>query len=111
MDFNEYQDKALDTAIYPGQGTITGLSYATLGIAGEAGELANKVKKIIRDHSGFISDDWKQDLAAELSDVLWYAAALANELDTTLDEVAEYNVAKLASRAKRGVIKGTGDDR
>lgn len=108
MTLNEYQQAALRTAIYPQDMTIV---YPTLGLAGEAGEVADKVKKTIRDFSGEFSADRSREIALELGDVLWYAAALARDLGFTLDEVAGMNIDKLAARSSRGVIHGEGDHR
>ena len=106
MDFDTYQDSAEDTATYPGQGENTGLMYAALGLASEAGEVAGKVKKAWRDGNLDI-----EAIEAELGDVLWYAAAVATELDATLDYIATKNLEKLASRKARGVLGGNGDNR
>jgi NTP pyrophosphatase (non-canonical NTP hydrolase) len=111
MEFDEYQKKTKETAIYPRDNPIVALSYATLGLAGEAGEIANKVKKIIRDNKGEISQEIKDKLRDELGDVLWYISALATELDTNLSSVADKNIQKLFSRKERGVLKGSGDNR
>ncbi len=111
MEFDEYQKKTSETAIYPKDDPIVALSYATLGLAGEAGEIANKVKKIIRDNKGEISQEIKDRLSDELGDVLWYLSALATELDTKLSSVADKNIQKLFSRKERGVLKGSGDNR
>lgn len=113
MRLNDYQNKALNTAIYPdrGSGTVTALSYATLGLCGEAGEIAEKVKKIIRDNNGVITLDRKEALKKELGDVLWYMAALARELGLQLEDVAEANLFKLAKRQENNTLKGNGDDR
>lgn len=96
MNFEEYQAAASRTALYPRR--LENLEYPTLGLAGEAGEVANVVKKIQRDHGGILTDEVKAKLKDELGDVLWYISACADELDFTLNEIAEYNVAKLASR-------------
>jgi NTP pyrophosphatase (non-canonical NTP hydrolase) len=96
MDFKIYQEKASKTALYPRR--FENLEYPTLGLAGEAGEVANIVKKIQRDNGGVLNDDFKQRLKDELGDVLWYISACADELGMTLDEIAEYNVEKLAKR-------------
>ncbi len=85
--------------------------YPTIGLANEAGEVAGKIKKIFRDKGGVISEEDRSALKKELGDVLWYLTQICTELDLTLEEVAEYNVEKLASRLQRGVIKGDGDDR
>ena len=103
MRFNEYQEEASKTAIYPEQYNIV---YPALGLAGEAGEVAEKVKKHIRD--GVLNVD---DLKKELGDVLWYLAAIASDLGLNLDDVAESNLKKLRSRKERGVISGSGDNR
>lgn len=114
QNFGQYQRIAVTTAVYPGaldQGSVEGLSYATLGLTGEAGEVANKVKKILRDHDGVITMEHRLALKKELGDVLWYAAALATQIGVTLDEVAEGNIDKLLSRQERGTLRGDGDDR
>ncbi|MDO8488399.1 MAG: nucleoside triphosphate pyrophosphohydrolase family protein [bacterium] len=109
MDFDEYQQAAKKTAIYPNQGK--NLIYPTLGFVGEAGELADKVKKIFRDDKGRLSEEVKQGMLNEIGDVLWYMAALCTELKTSINSVAEKNLARLGSRQERGVIPGSGDDR
>ncbi len=109
MNFSDYQQKAKLTAKYPviGHGVI----YPTLGLANEAGEVAGKIKKIFRDKEGVIGETEREALKAELGDVLWYLAQVATELDLALDEIAEYNIAKLLDRQVRGKIKGDGDNR
>lgn len=106
--FTEYQKFTDTTAIYPavGSGEDLALAYVSLGLAGEAGEIANKVKKIVRD-----GDYDPVALADELGDVLYYAARLAAELGTSLNLVARDNMAKLTSRKERGVLGGNGDNR
>jgi NTP pyrophosphatase (non-canonical NTP hydrolase) len=99
MNFEEYQAEAKQTALYPRR--LQNLEYPTLGLAGEAGEVANIVKKIQRDFGGEITDETRQKLKDELGDVLWYISACADELGLTLGEIAEYNVAKLAKRHSR----------
>lgn len=113
MDFAEYQIRAAETAVYPlaGQQRVEGLSYVTLGLTGEAGEIANKVKKIIRDQAGVIEPSVLIGVAEELGDVLWYVAQMATELGVDLGEIAALNAAKLESRALRGVLRGNGDNR
>lgn len=106
MNFNEYQDLARSTAIYPAD---QGIVYTALGLAGEAGEVAEKVKKMIRDNKSL--DEVKLNIAAELGDVLWYVANLAAEIGYDLKSVAQENYAKLADRQERGVIGGSGDNR
>ena len=109
MNLNEYQDSASKTAIYP-KGMWIGLVYTTLGLNGEAGEIAEKVKKLIRDDKT-LTEGHRQELILELGDVLWYLANLAKELDVSLEEVATQNIAKLASRNKRNMLGGSGDNR
>ncbi len=99
MKFEEYQSEASKTALYPRR--LSNLEYPTLGLAGEAGEVANIVKKIQRDHAGVITDETRGKLLDELGDVLWYISACADELGLTLTEVAEYNVDKLMKRHGR----------
>lgn len=109
MDFATYQKQSRVTAVYPNVGD--NIVYPTLGLTGEAGEVAEKVKKIIRDHGGVMTDDTRAAIAGELGDVLWYVAQIATELGLSLDDVARGNVEKLSSRARRGVIGGSGDNR
>ena len=99
MNFEEYQQEAQQTALYPNR--LKNLEYPTLGLAGEAGEVANIVKKIQRDFGGEITDEIRAKLRDELGDVLWYIAACADELGLTLAEIAEFNVEKLAARHKK----------
>jgi NTP pyrophosphatase (non-canonical NTP hydrolase) len=94
--FAEYQTEARKTAKYPNR--LKNLAYPTLGLAGEAGEVANIVKKIQRDFAGEITDEIRAKLKDELGDVLWYISSCADELGLTLEEVARFNVAKLAER-------------
>jgi NTP pyrophosphatase (non-canonical NTP hydrolase) len=106
---SDYQLGSRATAVYPDAGT--NLTYPALGLCGEAGECAEKVKKAIRDDGGVLTDERRAALAAELGDVLWYVAQLATEAGLDLDEVAEDNLAKLLSRSERGVLQGSGDSR
>jgi NTP pyrophosphatase (non-canonical NTP hydrolase) len=99
MNFEEYQSEARNTAHYPNR--LKNLEYPTLGLAGEAGEVANIVKKVQRDFSGTVTDETRQKLKDELGDVLWYISACADELGLTLNEIAEFNVNKLAKRHGR----------
>jgi NTP pyrophosphatase (non-canonical NTP hydrolase) len=99
LTFEEYQTAARQTALYPKR--LQNLEYPTLGLAGEAGEVANIVKKIQRDCGGEITDDTRARLKDELGDVLWYISACADELHLTLSEIAEFNVEKLAKRHKK----------
>jgi len=111
--FDEYQEATVDTAVYPGAttGSIDAIVYTTLGLAGEAGEIPNKVKKILRDNNGELTEEVRHAIVAEIGDVLWYAARLADELGESFNVVARGNLAKLASRAERNVISGSGDYR
>ena len=99
MKFEEYQSEARSTALYPKR--LNNLEYPTLGLAGEAGEVANIVKKIQRDHGGVINEEIKGKLKDELGDVLWYISACADELGLTLTEIAAFNVEKLSKRHNR----------
>jgi NTP pyrophosphatase (non-canonical NTP hydrolase) len=108
---NEYQQGAATTAIYPGRGTTMGLVYTVLGLAGESGEIANKVKKVLRDNDGVLSPEVRAKLIDEASDVAWYLSQVCDELSVDLDTVFEINLAKLAGRAERGTLQGEGDVR
>ncbi len=106
MNFSEYQNDSNDTAIYPDE--LKGrFFYPSLGLAGEVGELLNKVKKIARDNAKFS----KEDIEGEIGDVLWYLSQLCTEFDISLEEAAKHNLEKLKSRKERGVISGSGDNR
>lgn len=107
MTLNEYQDAATKTAVYPDLGN--NLIYPTLGLCEEAGELAGKLSKMIRDDAGVLTEDRRSLIVKELGDVLWFVSLVARELGLTLDEVAQINVDKLASRAQRDVLHGDGD--
>jgi len=109
VHISDYQQRSRATAVYPDAGD--NLTYPALGLCGEAGECAEKVKKTIRDDGGVLSDERRAALAAELGDVLWYVAQLATEAGLDLDEIAEENLAKLLSRRDRGVLQGSGDSR
>jgi len=109
MDLNYYQTSALKTAVYPNMGA--NFPYPALGLAGEAGEVADKLKKVIRDNDGILTDPVRDAVAKELGDVLWYVSVLAYELDYDLETIASNNLAKLASRQERGVLTGSGDNR
>lgn len=112
MRLNEYQDAASRTAIYPDQGQHWGgLIYCALKLNGEAGEVADKIGKAIRDEGGLISSERREALILELGDVLWYIANMARELNASLDQVATKNLAKLAARKAHGTLRGDGDNR
>lgn len=109
LTLNEYQALARSTAIYPNIGNNP--IYPTLGLCGEAGEVAEKMKKAMRDEGGVISEKRREETIKELGDVLWYVAMLASEMNVTLGDVAQRNADKLASRKERNVLQGSGDNR
>ena len=128
MNFDEYQRKAHETAVY---GSVTDmiaedirsfgsdriareylpLAYCALGLAGEAGEFANKVKKVLRDHEGKLTVEIVDDLLDELGDAQWYLSEAATCLNASLSTVAQHNLAKLQFRNRRDKIHGKGDAR
>ena len=107
-DLDMYQQVAKTTAIYPREQAII---YPTLGLTGEAGEVANKVKKIIRDGSDKTSEDMVQALSSEIGDCLWYIAILADDVGVKLSDIANANLEKLFKRKEKGNLHGSGDDR
>ena len=107
-DLDLYQKVALTTAIYPREQAII---YPTLGLTGEAGEVANKVKKIIRDGSDKNDDSLVSEIKSEIGDCLWYIAVLANDIGCKLSDIANTNLIKLENRKKKGTIHGSGDKR
>jgi len=107
-DLDMYQQVAKQTAIYPREQAII---YPTLGLTGEAGEVANKVKKIIRDGTDKTSEDNVQKISAEIGDCLWYIAVLADDIGVKLSDIANNNLDKLYDRANRGKLSGSGDNR
>lgn len=109
MNFKEYQEKSRKTALYPNKDN--NFIYPTLGLAGEAGEVAEKIKKVLRDKNGLIDEETKEMIKKELGDVLWYVSQLATELGLSLDDVAEKNIDKLYDRMERDKLKGSGDNR
>ncbi len=109
MEFNDYQRESRKTALYPEVGSNA--IYPTLGLVGEAGEVADKVKKILRDNKGVFDKDRKDAIKFELGDVLWYISQLSSELGYELDEIASSNLQKLRDRKARGKINGSGDTR
>ncbi len=115
LTLDEYQKKARMTAIYPRfekwSSPALSLVYPALKLAGEAGEVSEKVGKLLRDKNGALEPDDKAELAKELGDVLWYLANLAWELDVNLGTIGEINIEKLKSRKDRGKLKGSGDNR
>jgi NTP pyrophosphatase (non-canonical NTP hydrolase) len=110
MSLDEYQKEALVTAVFSGD-DFKDLSHWVLGITGEAGEIAEKVKKIIRDHGGNISDEAKAEIMKEIGDVMWYLAVLAKHLGYKFDDVGTTNIKKLRDRQSRDKISGSGDNR
>ena len=120
LDFNEYQKKAHETADYP-EGKIANTKegvehyinyiYPALGLSEEAGEVAGKYAKAVRDNAGIIDKERKKEIVKELGDVLWFVSELSTRLNVSLAEVAQKNLDKLASRKERGVIHGSGDNR
>jgi len=109
MTFEEYQKLALRTAA--GKEKNNELFHLVLGLVGESGEIAEKIKKIVRDHDSNEDKIDRDDITKELGDVLWYIAVLANYLDIKLEDVADKNIKKLASRLERGTLSGSGDNR
>lgn len=110
MTMNEYQKIAGETAIYPGQGSVDGLVYTALGL-GEAGEVQNKVKKVIRDHGRVLTEEMRIAIAKELGGNLWYISQCATEIGMDLEMIAKMNLEELLSRQQRGVLMGSGDNR
>lgn len=109
MDFKEYQEKSRETAVYPELGN--NFVYPTLGLSGEAGEVAEKIKKVIRDKGGVVDEMTREEIKKELGDVLWYLSQIASELKLSFDDVANFNIEKLQSRKERNMIHGEGDNR
>lgn len=109
VDCDDYQRAAMRTA--RDKDAPDEFMHLVLGLVGEAGEIAEKVKKLVRDKNSDVAQLDRDDMAAELGDVLWYTAVLANFLDLSLGEVAQRNVTKLADRQRRNVLGGSGDTR
>lgn len=109
MNLNDYQTAALRTA--PPKDKHNEIFHLLLGIAGEAGEISEKTKKIVRDKNSDFSQLDTADLTKELGDLLWYIAVLADHFDIPLEDVGATNIAKLASRQARGTLQGSGDNR
>jgi NTP pyrophosphatase (non-canonical NTP hydrolase) len=106
MEFNEYQERAKETAMYPNK-LDGGFFYTALALAGEVGELLNKIKKIARDNIQIK----REEIISELGDILWYLSETARNFNISLEEVAEYNLKKIRSRKERGTLQGSGDNR
>ena len=108
MNFTEYQNKAKETSRYPETYRVI---YPAMGVSGEAGEIANKVQKLMRDKNMILEDEDRRSLALELGDVLWFISALAGDLGYDMETIAKMNIQKLADRNARNVIGGSGDTR
>lgn len=108
MNFEEYQKLSRKTAVYKREHSLV---YPTLGLAGESGEVAEKIKKVIRDKDGVVDKKTREEVKKELGDVLWYISQLATELGLSLNDIAQHNIKKLSSRMKRGKLRGSGDNR
>lgn len=111
VGFDDYQAMAQSVAVYPGRYGVMGVVYTALGMNGEAGEVAEKIKKILRDKNGAFDAESRAAILKELGDVLWYVTMCADELGFTLADVAQGNADKLLSRKNRGVLGGSGDNR
>lgn len=109
MHFNKYQKFVKSHSFYPNKGS--NFVYPALGIAGEGGEVCDKIKKILRDENGKMSKDSKKFIKKELGDVLFYLTAEANELGLSMQEVVDSNIEKIIGRRKRGTLHGSGDER
>ena len=108
MEFDFYQKEAVKNKVYGyGQAVV----YPALGLAGETGEVVDKIKKVLRDNSGEFSFERRLEIARELGDVLWYCAALAEDMELSLDIIAEMNLDKIRSRRARNKVHGEGDNR
>lgn len=108
MQFDDYQEQAVATAIY---GVGNAIVYPALGLGNEAGEVQGKIKKVLRDNNGVFTDELRQKIGDEIGDVLWYMAALCRDLELNLDTIAQRNIQKLKDRQARNVIGGSGDNR
>lgn len=112
--FDEYQKRTKDTAIYPSGSDwdpIIPILYTALGLSGEVGECCDKIKKILRDDRGFVTEEKVKILSKELGDVCWYLSQLCTELGLSMSDVAQQNLDKLAKRKEKGTLQGSGDDR
>jgi len=109
ITFDKYQNTVRETAFYPNIGN--NLSYPALGLAEEAGEVCGKIKKIIRDEGGIVSNEKREEIAKELGDVLFYISSQCWELDLKLSDIANKNIEKIYDRFNRGTLKGSGDNR
>jgi NTP pyrophosphatase (non-canonical NTP hydrolase) len=107
MNFDEFQSRSKSTAIYPDQGS--NYLYPALGLCSEAGEVADRIKRIQRDDNNVVTDAKRQEIASELGDVLWYVAQLATEFGLSLNDVADGNIANLSNRRRNSTLQGFGD--
>lgn len=108
LTFDKYQQESAKTAIYPKE---KGLEYCIFGLLSEAGEVAGKYKKVLRDNGGVLTEEKKQDLKKESGDCIWYLAQIFSELGYSFSDVAQENLDKLMDRKNRGVLGGSGDNR
>lgn len=113
MDFNEYQKRASEYDLFEVTSDLKSVRFVEkiLGLTGEAGETADKIKKILRDKDGVVTGEDRVEIVKELGDVLWYVAAISRYLDVPLSDVADMNIEKLANRKERGKLHGAGDNR
>ena len=112
LDLGTYQARVAETAIYPGCGTGSAMALAYLGLGlGEAGEVQGKIKKVIRDDGGVLTEAARINIAQEMGDLLWYVARMASEISMPLEVIAQMNLNKLSDRRERGVLGGSGDNR
>ena len=109
MNFSEYQQASQATAVYPTDNDA--IIYCTLGLCGESGEVAEKIKKVLRDNGGVYSEQAKTAIKSELGDVLWYLSQLSTELGFDLKDIAAENLDKIRSRQTRQKLNGSGDNR
>jgi NTP pyrophosphatase (non-canonical NTP hydrolase) len=108
-DMDTYQHESHKTAVYPNVGN--NINYVTLGLCDEAGEVAGKIKKLMRDDGGVLTEERKEAIIKELGDVMWYIAEMCTTLDISLHDVAFRNIDKLQERQSKGTLKGDGDNR
>lgn len=111
MEFRYYQNMSKRYAVYKNPENIPGLAYLAMGLTGEVGETANKIKKLFRDHNGQITEESKQAIIDELGDCLWYLSQITTELGVSLDIIPLQNLAKLRKRKRDNTIQGEGDNR
>lgn len=108
-DFDEYQKMTRKTAVYPHKGK--NFIFPAIGLFGESGEIANKIKKVVRDDSNKITNERKEEIAGEVGDMLWYTAQLLTELKINFSDVVNHNLVKISKRVKENKIHGSGDNR